>query len=395
MTPLPTTRRLRLPLSAWLMSGLVATAPAAPLLVTPGGSLNSFGASLSADGSRLAFYSAVNLTGSNADNNFEIFVYERATAQLRQVTDMPGGILAGGQQQPALSGDGSRLAFQRFEVSGNIARFRTQTLDLGTGTLTDVTPLGNFFESSAISRDGGTLAVSTDNLGLRLYDTATQSFSGVLMPAPFDFTMSGDGRRLAYEGFSQGVRLLDRDTGVTTVVSPTGSGFNQRPVLSDDGNSLAFVSTFDPLGLNADHNSELFRYDLPTQTLQQVTHTSGAGAGSASLSGDGRRIAFTSAADLTGDNADGNREVFVYDLLAGDFLQVSHTVDADHFGAVLSADGRTIAFGGTQGRGPAQIFIDALPPQQPGELPEPTSLALVLAALGLLPAARRLRPGRG
>lgn len=399
MTALPATRRRRLLpslcLMTGLMTGLVTAAPAAPLLVTAGGGLNSYGASLSADGSRLAFYSASNLTGGNADHNFEIFVYERATAQLRQVTDMPGGIQAGGQQQPALSGDGSRLAFQRFEVSGSTARFRTQTLDLGTGSLTNVTPLGDFFEASAISRDGGTIAVSTGNLGLRLYDTATQSFSAVLMPAPFDFTMSGDGRRLAYEGFSQGVRLLDRDTGVATVVSPAGSGFNQRPVLSDDGNSLAFVSTFDPLGLNADHNSEVFRYDLPTQTLQQITRTLGGGASSASLSGDGSRIAFTSAADLTGENADGNREVFVYDLLAGDFLQVSHTVDTDHFDAVLSADGRTLAFGGMQARGPAQVFLDALPPQQRGELPEPASLALVLAALGLLRGARRRRPGRG
>lgn len=117
MTALPATRRRRLLpslcLMTGLMTGLVTAAPAAPLLVTAGGGLNSYGASLSADGSRLAFYSASDLTGGNADHNFEIFVYERATAQLRQVTDMPGGIQAGGQQQPALSGDGSRLAFQR------------------------------------------------------------------------------------------------------------------------------------------------------------------------------------------------------------------------------------------------------------------------------------------
>ena len=377
---------------------LASPALAAPLQVSPsGGFYNSYGPSLSADGSRLAFYSAANPTGGNADNSFEVFTYERGSAQTRQITNEPGGQFAGGNQTPSLSGDGSRLAFQHFSISGGYAYFQTQSYDLATNTLTTLTPLG-YNENSAISRDGKTIAVSTGNLGLRLYDTTTQTFSAVLTGAPFDFTMSGDGKRIVYEGFSQGVRLYDVTTGTTTVVSPAGSGFNQRPVLSADGKSLVFTSSYDPLGQNGDHNVEVFRYDIATQALMQVTHTTGGDASSAGLNGDGSRIVFSSAADLTGGNADGSTEVFVYDLLAGSFLQLTDALGAYSGSAVISEDGSTVAYvsnmnvNGANPYGAMQVFLDALPPQQdPGRLPEPSSMALVLAALGVLPALRRRR----
>jgi len=384
-----------LSLPALALAALCGIAQAAPVQLSSGNA-NSLGPSLSADGSRVAFYSASNLTGGNADQNFEVFLYERSSAQLRQITDQPGGGLIGGNQEPSLSGDGSRLVFQHFVINGSIANFQTQSYDLNTNTLTTLTPPGGF-ETSAISRDGTRIAVSTANLGLRIYDTTTQSFSAVVMPAPLGFSMSGDGGRIAYESFSQGVRLLDVATGTTTIVSPAGSGFNQGATISADGNSVAFVSTFDPLGLNADGNSELFRYDVLTHTLAQITHTSGGSAQSASLSGDGSRIAFSSSADLTGANADGNTEVFVYDLLAGSFLQLTDTLGAFSSGAVLSEDGLNVAYvstmnlNGANASGATQVFMDALAPQDPRGLPEPASLALALLALFALlaPGAAR------
>ena len=394
--PRPSSRFTLAALAA--LAALASPALAAPLQVSPGGGFYaSYGPSLSADGSRLAFYSAANPTGGNADNSFEVFTYERGSGQTRQITNEPGGQFAGGNQSPSLSGDGSRVVFQHFAVSGGYAYFQTQSVDLNTNTLTTLTPLG-YNETSAISRDGKTIAVSTGNLGLRLYDTTTQAFSGVLMGDPFGFTMSGDGKRIVYEGFSQGVRLYDVATGTTTVISPSGSGYNQRPVLSADGKSLVFTSNYDPLGQNGDHNAEVFRYDIATQTLVQVTHSSGADASFAGLNGDGTRIVFSSAANLTGGNADGNTEVFVYDLLAGSFLQLTDTLSAYSMNAVISEDGSTVAYlsnmnvNGANPYGAWQVFLDALPPQQdPGRLPEPSSMALALGALGLLSTLRGRR----
>ncbi|MBI3346557.1 MAG: PD40 domain-containing protein [Burkholderiales bacterium] len=378
-----------------LFAAVAGLAQAAPLQLSSG-NLNSFGPSLSADGSRVAFYSAGNMTGGNADNNFEVFVYERGAGQLRQITSLPGGQFAGGNQEPSLSGDGSRVVFQHFGLSGNNGYFQTLSVDLNTNVQTTLTPLGPTFEQSAISRDGQRIAVATDNLGLRLYDMAAQSFSSVVVASPLDFTLSGDGKRLAYEGFSQGVRVLDFETGITTVISPTGSGFNQRPAISADGNSVAFVSSFNPLGQNADGNAELFRYDIASHSLLQLTHTTGGTASGPSISGNGSRIVFSSTADLTGGNADGNFEAFVYDLLAGDFRQLTHTAGlAYNMDTVISEDGSTMAYVAgmdpSAGSSAAQVFIDTLGPQVGSPLPEPASLALVLAALGLLPVARRLR----
>lgn len=387
-----TLRQHRSPSWILLAAALAGPASAAPLQLTSG-PFNSLGPSLSADGSRLAFYSATNPTGGNGDHSFEVFIYERGSGQMRQISHEPGGPLAGGNQTPSLSGDGSRLTFQHFSISGNTAFFQTQAYDLGTQALTSLTPLGGF-ETAAISRDSRTIAVATSNLGLRLYDTAAQSFSSVLMASPAHFTMSGDARFIAYETYSQSVRLHDVLTGTTTVISPTGSGFNQRPSLSADGRSLVFTATGDPLGQNADHSSELFRYDILTQTLVQVTHTSGHDAIEARASGDGSRIVFSSSADFTGSNVDGNYEVFVYDLLADSFLQLTDTLGSFSGSATLSEDGLAVAYMSTAtANGSQQVFLDTLAPQDGERLPEPASLALALTALGLIPALRRRQVG--
>ncbi|MDG0853983.1 PD40 domain-containing protein [Roseateles puraquae] len=390
-------RNLTSLLPALALFGAAAGVHAAPLQITNDGSYyQSYGPVLSADGNRLAYYSATNPTGGNSDRNMEVFVYDRPSAQLRQITDMPGGSLAGGNQTPSLSGDGSRVAFQRYVISGNYAYFQTQTYDLNTNTLATLTPLG-YSESSAISRDGKTIAVSIGNVGLKLYDTTTQTFSGVVMPAPLSFRMSGDGKRIVYEAFAQGVVLYDLATGTSKTISPPGSGYNQYPEISADGNSIVFNARYNPLGQNADGSSEVFRYDIASGQLLQITHGNGRDSMDASLSRDGTRIVFSSADDLTGHNADGNYELFVYDLIAGSFQQMTDTLGLTYSAAgTISDDGNTIAYMSTMnldGRNPYgnyQIFMDTLAPRvTTTDLPEPGTLALTVLALPLLGAVRR------
>jgi Tol biopolymer transport system component len=89
------------------------------------------------------------------------------------------------------------------------------------------------------------------------------------------------------------------------------------PSLSGDGTHLAFASTANPLGSNADGSLEVFTADLSTDPplLRQLTSSSTVSQLSVFpvISNDGSTVAFTSNANLSqsGSNADGNVEVFV------------------------------------------------------------------------------------
>ncbi len=73
------------------------------------GETGSLRTSLDEDGTRLAFDSDRDLVaGQNSDNNFEIFFFQRSSGNFSQVTNTTGGT---GSTGPALSDDGTRLAF--------------------------------------------------------------------------------------------------------------------------------------------------------------------------------------------------------------------------------------------------------------------------------------------
>lgn len=360
---------------------------AAPLQLSAGGVFNSFGASVSDDGKRVAFYSASNLTGGNADNSFEVFLYDRTSGSLSQVSHFAGGHLAGGNQAPSISGDGTRIAYQHFVTSGGTGFFQSQLYDATSAQTRTLTPLANFGETNELSRDGRTVAIATGNTGLRLYDVPGGTLGPVIAGNTLNTAMSRDGRMLALELFGR-TELRDLSTGSTRSITPAGSGFNQRPDLSDDGRWLAFTASHDPLGLNADLSPEVFVYDTQLGTLRQITRSSGGFGTNAdvSLSADGSRIAFTSTADLLGRNADLNQEIFVYDLLADRLTQVTETLGSYSLEPSLSGDGRWLAFtssadlAGGNPRGVAQVFLMELAPQD-RPVPEPASWLLAAAAL--------------
>lgn len=76
----------------------------------------------------------------------------------------------------------------------------------------------------------------------------------------------------------------------------------------------------------------------PTWQVKQLTDTNRSEVPSPSL--DDGAIAFTSNADLTGDNSDGDLEVFLY--YNGNFGQITHTTDEHSFR--VSLDAGAIAF---------------------------------------------------
>ena len=385
--------------AAAVVALLAPAARAAPVQITSNTLGNTFGPSISADGQRIAFYSAANVTGGNPDNSFEIVVYDRSTGGFTQVSNHAGGHLTGGAQSPSISADGQRVVFQRYVTAGGFGSFQTQLHDLATGTTSSLTPLGNFFENSAFSGDGRTVAIATGNTGLRFYDVPGNTLGPAVAGNTSNNALSFDGRVLASEGFGR-LDVLDRDTGVWRSIAPAGSGFNMRPDLSDDGRWLAFTASYDPLGLNSDRNSEVFLYDLQSNQVRQLTQSTG-GFGTqdqVSISGDGTRLAFVSMANLLGTNADGNQEIFVYDLVDDVLRQITETTGFGNYSLqpVLDRDGSTLAFvsaanlTGGNARGVPQLFLMDLAPQNGGgSVPLPGTLPLVALAGAALALRRR------
>ena len=192
--------------------------------------------------------------------------------------------------------------------------------------------------------------------------------------ASFGPALSSDGRFVTFTssatnlvaGDSNGmddVFVRDRQTGVTERVSvATGgaqgsNGVANQARISDDGRYVVFSSSMTNL-VPGDTNGQydVFRRDRQTGTTVRVsvgqagTQMLGAGAFQPSISADGRRVTFTSAAsNLVDGDSNAVSDVFLRDLTAVTTTRMSVSpvgasgVGASWFGAI-SADGRTVAF---------------------------------------------------
>ena len=97
-----------------------------------------------------------------------------------------------------------------------------------------------------------------------------------------------------------------------------------------DVTKVAYSTGFDPDKTNPEGNPEIYLETLLTGAPTQITSTPGSTINERPiLSGDGKRLAFISNGDFTGENPDGSQEVFLYtaaeDLnLPGQFVQVTN-----------------------------------------------------------------------
>jgi Tol biopolymer transport system component len=195
------------------------------------GDLSSYEATVSADGSVVAFASyATNLVSGDTNGRNDIFVHDRSTATTTRVSVSSSGaqtfdIL--GSNFAALSGDGRLVAFS------------TRGSELVAG---DANAANDIFLRD---RDTGTTTlISVESDGTQGIDS--------IRPA-----MSADGRYVAFESMANfdidtnyraDIFLLDRQTGEITLVSVADGGVqvngtSYRPDVSDNGLFVAFMSS--------------------------------------------------------------------------------------------------------------------------------------------------------
>jgi hypothetical protein len=98
-----------------------------------------------------------------------------------------------------------------------------------------------------------------------------------------------------------------------TQVTDSADTDNGGPSISSDGTRLVFTSRADLTGDNPDGNREVFLFDAATDITTQITDSVGGTFTDAVISGDGTRILFTSGSDIVGENPDGNIEVYFAD----------------------------------------------------------------------------------
>jgi Tol biopolymer transport system component len=154
------------------------------------------------------------------------------------------------------------------------------------------------------------------------------------------------------------VFVRDRRTGRTELVSVSGdeqqgNGRSDEPTISADGRTVAFVSQATNLApADGTGGADVFVRDLETGTTELVSVGSdgrqgdGSFIGDASLSADGRYVAFQTPGSLAGGDWSFNYDVYVRDRLTATTTWAS---DAGGFsqGAydpMMSADGSAVAF---------------------------------------------------
>jgi hypothetical protein len=212
---------------------------------------------------------------------------------------------------------------------------------------------------------GTTECVSVDPNGVPGNDASGQ-WGGA--PA----SMSFDGRYVAFASYatnllvgrtthSSGVFLRDRQSGTTELISvdsngAEGHGNAYGSSMSDDGNIVVFDSDADDLVANdTNHRLDVFVHDRTSGVTERISvDSSGAEADGDSfypfVSGDGRFVAFTSAAtNLVSGDGNGAWDAFVHDRQSGTTTRASvdsSGMEAKGMSAAIaySRDGSTAAF---------------------------------------------------
>jgi len=110
----------------------------------------------------------------------------------------------------------------------------------------------------------------------------------------------------------------------TTQITSSIGGANFGPSINAAGTRIAFISTSDLTGGNADGNNEIFLFDAnaPAPSITQITNSTGGGLTTnwePSINADGTRITFSSERDLCRRRPPGNRRFLpsVYPIAAG------------------------------------------------------------------------------
>lgn len=358
---------------------------------------------ISGDGSRVAFRSQANNLVPNDTNFDDIFVKDLATgAVVRASTDASGGQANHHSNSPSLSADGTKVAF--YTAASNLVPGDTNGFtdvyvkDVVSGAVTRASLTASGVQANqhcyipSLSADGTKVSFTSNATNLVANDTnasydvfvkdlqtgglvrANTTSSGGQSSGPLYFatSLAADGNSVIFSTYdsslaadNNGVWDVFRknlQTGATTTVSArssaTGDGGSSTSQfsVSANGRYVAFVSSaYNLVPGDTNNTQDVFVRDTFTGVTQRVS-TSGTGgqanggSGDPAISADGRYVSFRSvASNLVANDTNGTDDLFVKDLQTGAIVRVSTDASGGQansysFAPSLSADGRYVAF---------------------------------------------------
>lgn len=325
-------------------------------LVTGGNAAAFSPFALSDDGRFLAFRSsATNLVAGYSGSGSQVYLWDRVGGSIVLASRATGGATTGGNaasQNPRLSGDGRHVLFvsQASDLvagyAGPAAVEQVFSFDRDTGivTLISRTAASAFTGGSASSQSPH---ASADGRYVAFKSAATDLVAG-------------------YVGSLEQVYLWERVAGATTLVTDTvsagptgGAGTSQLPVVSADGEYVAFVSNAQDLTGTTAPFDMIYLWQRTSGALTLASHAAGASSSAANfycslprISADGRYVAFTGqASDLVAGYTGVAFDVYRFDRLTGENRLLSHRPgllaaggDSLSFAATIAADGNSVAF---------------------------------------------------
>ncbi|MGG5822952.1 TolB family protein [Falsiroseomonas sp. HW251] len=303
----------------------------------------SLGASLSGDGTKVAFESlASNVIGDDLNGATDVFVKDLVSGGVSLVRASASGQTGSGASfEPSLSSDGGLLAF----TIGSFPFTEVFVQDLRTGELTPVGETGRSSGSPSLSADGTIVAFTSSLVTFPTGPVPPQSPHAPPNPPMVDTD----------------VVVRDFATGRLVLASASengeeGNGRSFQPAISRDGTKVAFVSDADNLVPGDDNGtSDVFVKDLVTGAITLVSASSAGEQGNSgsllpSISADGTRVAFESfASNLVPGDDNGTLDIFVKDLISGAVTLASTSAEGEQGNGrsefpSLSIDGRRVAF---------------------------------------------------
>ncbi len=323
---------------------------------------------ISGDGGWIAFASTgTNLVAGQSDpgEDFDVFLYERATGAITLVSHTP--------DSPFTAGDGVSVAVSLDEDGSRLA-FASSSSDL----VADVSDSNRTFDVFLYERSTGATSLISQRI-----DAPAAGNSVSTGPA-----LSADGAWIAFHGDASDLQttvvdtngyfdiyLHEAATGTNTVASVrtgepslTAGGESfvslQTPSVSADGRWVAFISdavNLVPGQKDGNDDFDVFLHDRLTERTILVSHAAGSatrtGNGTswrAMVSDNGRWVSFQSAAtDLVRGQTDlnGGFDVFLFDRGTGRTTLLSHAAGAPTTTGngecgwpLLSRDGSRAAF---------------------------------------------------